>query len=72
MESVRIRRPETTGPRDSRGPTTLPIPTSDPHATTGLPPERYAELRGAMRDAISTYADEVRDGAYPAEEHTYG
>ena len=45
MESVRIRRPETTGPRDSRGPTTLPIPTSDPHATTGLPPERYAELR---------------------------
>lgn len=34
--------------------------------------KRYAELRGAMRDAISTYADEVRDGAYPAEEHTYG
>ena len=34
--------------------------------------KRYADLRGAMRDAIADYAGEVRDGAYPAPEHTYG
>jgi 3-methyl-2-oxobutanoate hydroxymethyltransferase len=34
--------------------------------------KRYAELRGAMRDAIGAFATEVVDGAYPAPEHTYG
>ncbi len=34
--------------------------------------KRYAELRSVMRDAITTYATEVADGAYPAPEHTYG
>lgn len=34
--------------------------------------KHYAELRTTMRGAISDFATEVRDGAYPAEEHTYG
>jgi 3-methyl-2-oxobutanoate hydroxymethyltransferase len=34
--------------------------------------KRYAELRGAMIDGVSDYAAEVRSGAYPAAEHTYG
>lgn len=34
--------------------------------------KRYAELRATMRDAIGDFAAEVRGGAYPAEEHTYG
>ena len=34
--------------------------------------KRYADLRGTVRDALSTYAAEVADGSYPAPEHTYG
>ncbi len=34
--------------------------------------KRYADLRGTIRDAVATYATEVRDGVYPAPEHTYG
>jgi 3-methyl-2-oxobutanoate hydroxymethyltransferase len=34
--------------------------------------KRYADLRGHIRDAIATYAEEVRAGDYPAPEHTYG
>ena len=34
--------------------------------------KRYADLRGTIRDALSTYAAEVAEGAYPAPEHTYG
>jgi 3-methyl-2-oxobutanoate hydroxymethyltransferase len=33
--------------------------------------KRYANLAGDIRHALATYADEVRSGAYPAEEHTY-
>ena len=33
--------------------------------------KRYANLAGEIRDALSTYAREVRDGVYPADEHTY-
>ncbi|HJE59434.1 MAG TPA: 3-methyl-2-oxobutanoate hydroxymethyltransferase [Nocardiopsis listeri] len=31
----------------------------------------YANLGETLRDAASTYADEVVNGAFPAEEHTY-
>jgi 3-methyl-2-oxobutanoate hydroxymethyltransferase len=34
--------------------------------------KRYADLRQPMTDAVAAYADEVRTGAYPAPEHTYG
>ncbi len=34
--------------------------------------KRYADLRGLMRDAISSYVAEVKDATYPAPEHTYG
>ena len=33
--------------------------------------ERYAELAATIRGALQTYAEEVRNGAYPAPEHTY-
>ena len=33
--------------------------------------KRYANLAEDIRSALATYADEVRSGAYPAEEHTY-
>jgi 3-methyl-2-oxobutanoate hydroxymethyltransferase len=33
--------------------------------------KQYAELAGVMRDALETYAADVRTGAFPAEEHTY-
>lgn len=33
--------------------------------------KRYADLRGTLLDAARTYADEVRDGVYPAPEHGY-
>jgi 3-methyl-2-oxobutanoate hydroxymethyltransferase len=32
---------------------------------------RYAELGGAVRDAVRTYANEVRKGSYPAKEHSF-
>jgi len=34
--------------------------------------KRYAKLADEIRRALTTYAGEVRDGAYPDEEHTYG
>ncbi len=33
--------------------------------------KRYAELGEAIIDALSRYADEVRSGAFPEEQHTY-
>jgi 3-methyl-2-oxobutanoate hydroxymethyltransferase len=33
--------------------------------------KRYADLRGLLTTAARTFAEEVRDGAYPAAEHTY-
>jgi 3-methyl-2-oxobutanoate hydroxymethyltransferase len=33
--------------------------------------KRYAQLAGTIRGALRTYAEEVRNGAYPAPEHTY-
>jgi hypothetical protein len=33
--------------------------------------KRYANLAGEIREALTTYANEVRSGVYPAEEHTY-
>jgi 3-methyl-2-oxobutanoate hydroxymethyltransferase len=33
--------------------------------------KRYANLAEEIRGSLSTYAAEVRSGAYPAEEHTY-
>lgn len=34
--------------------------------------KRYADLRAAAVDGVAAYAREVRSGAYPAPEHTYG
>jgi 3-methyl-2-oxobutanoate hydroxymethyltransferase len=33
--------------------------------------KRYANLSGEIRDALTTYASEVRSGAFPEEQHTY-
>ena len=33
--------------------------------------KRYANLAGEIREALKTYAEEVRSGIYPAPEHTY-
>jgi 3-methyl-2-oxobutanoate hydroxymethyltransferase len=33
--------------------------------------KRYANLAGEIREALTTYADEVRSGVYPAPENTY-
>jgi 3-methyl-2-oxobutanoate hydroxymethyltransferase len=33
--------------------------------------KRYAHLADDIRSALQTYRDEVREGAYPAPEHTY-
>ena len=33
--------------------------------------KRYADLATVTRDALETYADEVRSGAFPEEQHTY-
>ncbi len=33
--------------------------------------KRYAELGEATREAVARYAEEVRSGSYPAEEHGY-
>jgi 3-methyl-2-oxobutanoate hydroxymethyltransferase len=33
--------------------------------------KRYAELGGAIVDALGRYAEEVRSGAFPEEQHTY-
>jgi 3-methyl-2-oxobutanoate hydroxymethyltransferase len=33
--------------------------------------KRYAELGDAIVEALGRYADEVRSGAFPEEQHTY-
>jgi 3-methyl-2-oxobutanoate hydroxymethyltransferase len=33
--------------------------------------KRYADLRGALTSAAQAFAEDVRGGVYPAEEHTY-
>ena len=33
--------------------------------------KRYANLAEEIRHALGAYAAEVRDGTYPAQEHTY-
>jgi 3-methyl-2-oxobutanoate hydroxymethyltransferase len=33
--------------------------------------KRYADLRGILSAAAKTYADEVRDGVFPAAEHSF-
>jgi 3-methyl-2-oxobutanoate hydroxymethyltransferase len=33
--------------------------------------KRYANLAAEIRDSLTTYAEEVRNGTYPSEEHTY-
>jgi 3-methyl-2-oxobutanoate hydroxymethyltransferase len=33
--------------------------------------KRYAQLADSIRGALKTYAEEVRNGSYPAPEHTY-
>ena len=33
--------------------------------------KQYADLRGVLLEAASTYADEVRSGAFPASDHTF-
>ena len=42
--------------------------------SAGTPPKfvrQYASLRGEILEAVGRYASEVRDGAFPTEEHTY-
>ncbi|MFZ1361775.1 MAG: 3-methyl-2-oxobutanoate hydroxymethyltransferase [Candidatus Nanopelagicales bacterium] len=42
--------------------------------TPGKPPKfvkQYADLRSTLGDAVTTWADEVRLGKYPSQEHTY-
>jgi len=34
--------------------------------------KRYASLSREIRDALEHYAEEVRDGSFPGDEHTYG
>jgi 3-methyl-2-oxobutanoate hydroxymethyltransferase len=33
--------------------------------------KKYADLRGTLLAAAREYADDVREGRYPAEEHSY-
>ena len=33
--------------------------------------KRYADLATVARDALETYADDVRSGTFPEEQHTY-
>jgi 3-methyl-2-oxobutanoate hydroxymethyltransferase len=33
--------------------------------------KRYADLRSVLHDAVTAYADDVREGRYPGPEHTY-
>jgi 3-methyl-2-oxobutanoate hydroxymethyltransferase len=32
---------------------------------------RFAELGGAVREAVRTYAEDVRSGRYPGKEHSF-
>jgi 3-methyl-2-oxobutanoate hydroxymethyltransferase len=34
--------------------------------------KRYADIASEIGDAVSQYADDVRTGAFPEEQHTYG
>jgi 3-methyl-2-oxobutanoate hydroxymethyltransferase len=34
--------------------------------------KRYADLRGVLEGAVAAFAEEVRTGAYPGPEHSYG
>jgi 3-methyl-2-oxobutanoate hydroxymethyltransferase len=34
--------------------------------------KRYAELGDAIVEALERYAEDVRSGAFPEEQHTYG
>ena len=34
--------------------------------------KRYADLRTVLTDAVTAYADDVREGRYPGPEHSYG
>ena len=34
--------------------------------------KRYADLASTIRDAVSAYADDVRERRFPEEVHTYG
>lgn len=42
--------------------------------TDGTPSfvKEYADVRGTIRDAVEDFADEVRDGDFPADEHIFG
>ena len=33
--------------------------------------KQYADLRTTLSSAVATWADEVREGTYPAPEHSY-
>lgn len=33
--------------------------------------KRFADLHEAIKTAVDTYADEVRKGTFPAEEHCF-
>ena len=33
--------------------------------------KQYADLAGVLAEATAPYADEVRDGVFPAAEHTF-
>jgi 3-methyl-2-oxobutanoate hydroxymethyltransferase len=33
--------------------------------------KRFADLGGAVRDAVQAYAAEVRGGSYPGKEHSF-
>ncbi|HEX8652518.1 MAG TPA: 3-methyl-2-oxobutanoate hydroxymethyltransferase, partial [Pyrinomonadaceae bacterium] len=33
---------------------------------------KYADLHATMNDAISRFADDVRSGAYPSDDESYG
>ena len=34
--------------------------------------KRYAEIADEIGDAVAAYASDVRSGAFPEEQHTYG
>jgi len=42
--------------------------------TDGTPSfvKEYADVRGVMTEAAEEFADEVRDGEFPADEHVFG
>ncbi|MDZ7689139.1 MAG: 3-methyl-2-oxobutanoate hydroxymethyltransferase [Halobacteriales archaeon] len=42
--------------------------------TDGTPSfvKEYADVRGVMTEAVEEFADEVRDGEFPADEHVFG